>query len=157
MNKLGNSFSSKSFAASLQAEQFRLPDGMTPEDQTRQGFGFWPVQLRVQFQPEQQLSERILFPATPSQTQTASRTPVRCFQNDDVLTSTMNLSPLRCKSSCRAGGDLDFPPLSFITLNGPAAQNKAWPSSQENQCLYAMLSRQDNENIYLMFSDNVHF
>jgi predicted GH43/DUF377 family glycosyl hydrolase len=23
--------------------------------------------------------------------------------------------------------------------------------------LYAMLSRQDNENIYLMFSDNVHF
>ena len=45
----------------------------------------------------------------------------------------------------------------FITLNGPAAKNKAWPFPRKINGLYAMLSRQDNENIYLMFSDNVHF
>ena len=46
----------------------------------------------------------------------------------------------------------------FITLNGPAAQNKGmalFPRKINGH--YAMLSRQDNENIYLMFSDNVHF
>src|ERR1700689_4340562 len=46
----------------------------------------------------------------------------------------------------------------FITLNGPAAQNKGMALfPRKINGLYAMLSRQDNENIYLMFSDNVHF
>ena len=42
----------------------------------------------------------------------------------------------------------------FITLNGPAARNKGmalFPREIEGR--YAMLSRQDNESIFLMFSD----
>jgi predicted GH43/DUF377 family glycosyl hydrolase len=43
-------------------------------------------------------------------------------------------------------------------LNGPAAQNKGMALfPRKVNGLYAMLSRQDNENIYLMYSDNVHF
>ena len=52
----------------------------------------------------------------------------------------------------------DFLLFRFITLNGPAAENKGmalFPRKINGR--YAMLSRQDNENIYLMFSDNVHF
>jgi predicted GH43/DUF377 family glycosyl hydrolase len=52
----------------------------------------------------------------------------------------------------------DFLRFRFITLNGSAAQNKGmalFPRKIGGQ--YAMLSRQDNENIYLMFSENVHF
>ena len=52
----------------------------------------------------------------------------------------------------------DFLSFRFITLNGPAAENKGmamFPRKIGGR--YAMLSRQDNENIYLMFSDNVHF
>src|SRR3982074_1752769 len=46
----------------------------------------------------------------------------------------------------------------FITLNGPAAENKGMALfPRKINGLYAMLSRQDNENISLMFSDNVHF
>jgi predicted GH43/DUF377 family glycosyl hydrolase len=52
----------------------------------------------------------------------------------------------------------DFLLFRFITLNGPAAENKGMAMfPRKINGLYAMLSRQDNENIYLMFSDNVHF
>ena len=52
----------------------------------------------------------------------------------------------------------DFLLFRFITLNGPAAENKGMALfPRKINGLYAMLSRQDNENIYIMFSDNVHF
>jgi len=53
---------------------------------------------------------------------------------------------------------IDFLRFHFITLNGPAAQNKGmamFPRKIDGQ--FAMLARQDNESIYLSFSDNVHF
>ena len=52
----------------------------------------------------------------------------------------------------------DFLRFRFRTLNGPAAKNKGmaiFPRKIDG--LYAMLSRQDNENISLMYSDNIHF
>ena len=52
----------------------------------------------------------------------------------------------------------DFFHFKFITLNGPAVQNKGmalFPRQINGR--YAMLSRQDDENILLMYSDNIHF
>jgi predicted GH43/DUF377 family glycosyl hydrolase len=52
----------------------------------------------------------------------------------------------------------DFLHFKFITLNGPAVQNKGmalFPRKIDGR--YAMLSRQDDENILIMFSDNIHF
>jgi predicted GH43/DUF377 family glycosyl hydrolase len=52
----------------------------------------------------------------------------------------------------------DFLRFRFITLNGPAARNKGMAIfPRKINGLYAMLSRQDNENLYVVFSDNVHF
>jgi predicted GH43/DUF377 family glycosyl hydrolase len=52
----------------------------------------------------------------------------------------------------------DFLLFRFNTLNGPAAENKGMAIfPRKVNGLFAMLSRQDNENIFLMFSDNVHF
>ena len=114
----------------------------------------------VQFRPGQQLSERIIFPATPSQTQRHRGCPVRPFPERRGPTSTTRRSPpSMARWSCRSCVETsDFLRFRFITLNGPAAQNKGmalFPRKIDG--LYAMLSRQDNENIYLMFSDNVHF
>src|SRR5258708_12473189 len=45
-----------------------------------------------------------------------------------------------------------------MPLKGPAAENKGMAIfPRKINGLYAMLARQDNENIYLMFSANVHF
>src|ERR1039457_153380 len=85
MNKLGESFALDELRASLQAEQFRLPDGMAPEDQTS-AQGIWILarsNYDVQFQPEQQLSERIIFPVTPSQRNGVEDARFVCFRNDD--------------------------------------------------------------------------
>ena len=52
----------------------------------------------------------------------------------------------------------DFLHFRLSTLNGPQVRNKGmalFPRRINGS--YAMLSRQDNENIYLMFSDMLHF
>ncbi|MFZ0663963.1 MAG: glycoside hydrolase family 130 protein [Acidobacteriaceae bacterium] len=162
LNRLGNSFSLEELRASLQAEQFLQPDGMTQEDQG-EAQGIWMLarsNYEVQFQPEQQLSERILFPATPSQRNGIEDARFVYFQNEDgahIYYATFTafdgkvVMPELVETS-------DFLRFRFITLNGPAAQNKGmaiFPRKINGR--YAMLSRQDNENIYLMFSDNVHF
>jgi predicted GH43/DUF377 family glycosyl hydrolase len=162
MNKLGESFALEDLRAGLQREQFRLPDGMTQEDQNT-AQGIWMLarsNYEVQFQPEQQLSERILFPATPSQRNGVEDARFVRFRNDDgthIYYATFTafdgrvVVPELVETS-------DFLNFQFITLNGPAAENKGmalFPRKIGGR--YAMLARQDNENIYLMFSDNVHF
>jgi predicted GH43/DUF377 family glycosyl hydrolase len=162
MNKLGESFALGELRATLQAEQFRLPDGMSPEDQNASQ-GIWILarsNYEVQFQPEQELSERILFPATPSQRNGIEDARFVRFRNDDgghIYYATFTafdgrvVVPELVETS-------DFLNFRFITLNGPAAENKGMAIfPRKIGGLYAMLSRQDNENIYLMFSDNVHF
>ena len=52
----------------------------------------------------------------------------------------------------------DFLHFKISTLNGPVVQNKGFALfPRKVKGLYAMLSRQDNENIYLMYSDLLHF
>jgi predicted GH43/DUF377 family glycosyl hydrolase len=114
----------------------------------------------VQFPPQQRLCERVIFPATPSQRNGIEDARFVCFQNDDgthVYYATFTafdgkvVLPELVETS-------DFLLFRFITLNGPAAENKGMAIfPRKINGLYAMLSRQDNENIYLMFSDNVHF
>ena len=52
----------------------------------------------------------------------------------------------------------DFVNFKISTLNGPEVYNKGmalFPRKIDGQ--YAMISRQDNENIYIMFSEQIHF
>ena len=52
----------------------------------------------------------------------------------------------------------DFLHFKVSTLNGPEVRNKGFALfPRKVNGLYAMLSRQDNENIYLMYSDMLHF
>jgi len=162
MNGLGESFALEDLRAALQAEQFRLPNGMSPEDH-ESSQGIWMLarsNYEVQFQPEQQLNERILFPATPSQSNGIEDARFVRFRTDDgahIYYATFTAFDGRVVMPQLVETD-DFLNFRFITLNGPAAQNKGmaiFPRKIGGR--YAMLSRQDNENISLMFSDNVHF
>jgi predicted GH43/DUF377 family glycosyl hydrolase len=162
MNGLGESFSLEELRTALKTEQFRLPDGMTPENQNASQ-GIWMLarsNYEVQFEPEQQLSERVIFPVTPSQRNGIEDARFVRFQNDDgshIYYATFTafdgkiVVPELVETS-------DFLLFRFRTLNGPAAENKGMALfPRKVGGLYAMLSRQDNENIYLMFSDNIHF
>ena len=162
MNKLGESFAREELAASLKTEQLILADEITQEDQNA-ARGIWLLvqsNCEVQFRPEQEMSERILFPTTPSQRNGIEDARFVRFENDDgahIYYATFTafdgriVMPELVETS-------DFLHFRFITLNGPAAQNKGMALfPRKIGGLYAMLSRQDNENIYVMFSDNVHF
>jgi len=158
MGRFGESFGLEELCARLEVEmnQSRVSD----RNAIRGMLTLARSNYEVQFQPQQQLSERVLFPATPSQRNGIEDARFVCFRKDDgshVYYATFTafdgkvILPELVETP-------DFLRFRFITLNGPAAENKGMALfPRKINGLYAMLSRQDNENIYLMFSDNVHF
>jgi predicted GH43/DUF377 family glycosyl hydrolase len=114
----------------------------------------------VQFAPESNLSERVLFPVTPSQSNGIEDARFVLFQREDgtrIYYATYTaydgkmILPQFLETS-------DFLRFKFITLNGPAVENKGMALfPRKINGLYAMLGRQDAENIYVMFSDHLHF
>jgi predicted GH43/DUF377 family glycosyl hydrolase len=164
VNRLGDPFTLQELRGSIDFEmdQERHSEGVLQKDQTA-AQGLWMLaksNYEVQFQPTQQLPERILFPATPSQRNGIEDARFVHFDNGNgsyIYYATFTafdgkvVMPELVETA-------DFLRFRFITLNGPAAQNKGmalFPRKIDGR--YAMLSRQDNESIYLMFSDNVHF
>jgi predicted GH43/DUF377 family glycosyl hydrolase len=114
----------------------------------------------VHFDEDSRMSERVLFPAVPSQSNGIEDARFVEFFNEDgtrtyYATYTAYDGRLILPQFIETP---DFRHFKFITLNGPAVQNKGmalFPRKINGQ--YAMLSRQDYENIYLMFSDHLHF
>src|ERR1043166_3202544 len=114
----------------------------------------------VNFAPESRVSQRILFPSAPSQSNGIEDARFVRFQNDDgTCTYYATYAAYDGKITLpQLLETADFVHFKFNTLNGPAVQNKGmalFPRKINGQ--YAMLSRQDDENILLMFSDNIHF
>jgi predicted GH43/DUF377 family glycosyl hydrolase len=115
---------------------------------------------QTEFLPEQSISERIIFPFSPSQSNGIEDARFVRFTDDDgeqtyygTYTAYDGRMILPQLIETR-----DFLRFSISTLNGPAIQNKGmalFPRKVNGH--YVMLSRQDNENIHLMISDHVHF
>jgi predicted GH43/DUF377 family glycosyl hydrolase len=114
----------------------------------------------VSFAPGSRPSQRVLFPTSPSQSNGIEDARFVRFQNEDA-------SYIYYATYTAYDGKITLPQLvetpdflhfKFSTLNGPAVQNKGmalFPRKIKGR--YAMLSRQDDENLLLMFSDNVRF
>ncbi len=114
----------------------------------------------VTFGPEKRTSEKVIFPSSPSQSNGiedarfvlfADEGGERTYYGTYTAYDGKTILPQLIETS-------DFSTFKFITLNGPAAKNKGmalFPRKIGGS--YAMISRQDNENIYIMFSDNIHF
>lgn len=105
-------------------------------------------------------SERVIFPTAPTERRGIEDARFVAFSHGDGQTTYY-------ATYSAYDGQLVFPQLletkdfsqfKISTLNGPEVENKGmalFPRKVGNQ--YAMLSRQDGENIYLMFSDQLHF
>jgi predicted GH43/DUF377 family glycosyl hydrolase len=114
----------------------------------------------VQFAPDSRLSERVLFPTTPSQSNGIEDARFVLFRDEDgtrtyYATYTAYDGKLVLPQFIETS---DFLHFKFITLNGPAVQNKGmalFPRKIKGR--YVMLGRQDMENIYVLFSDHLHF
>jgi predicted GH43/DUF377 family glycosyl hydrolase len=114
----------------------------------------------VRFAPGLRVSQCIIFPSSPSQSNGIEDARFVHFQNDDgtwtyYATYTAYDGKITLPQLLET---LDFVHFKFSTLNGPGVQNKGmalFPRKINGH--YVMLSRQDDENILLMHSDNVHF
>ena len=122
----------------------------------------WLAQCNYEahFDPSVSLSERVLFPLSPSEQNGIEDARFVLFTDDDgskkyYATYTAYdgkaILPQLIETE-------NFEHFKMITLNGSAAVNKGlalFPRRIHGR--YTMISRQDNENLFLMYSDNIHF
>jgi predicted GH43/DUF377 family glycosyl hydrolase len=156
---LGDAFTLEELrtSVSLAVKQLRIPD---QESVARETLMLAQSNYEVQFAPDSRLSERVLFPATPSQSNGIEDARFVLFQNEDgtrtyYATYTAYDGRMTLPQFLETS---DFLHFKFITLNGPAVENKGMALfPRKIKGLYAMLGRQDAENIYVMFSDHLHF
>jgi predicted GH43/DUF377 family glycosyl hydrolase len=114
----------------------------------------------VEFSSDSRLSERVLFPTTPAQSNGMEDARFVKFCDDDgtqtyYATYTAYDGKMILPQFIETQ---DFLRFKFITLNGSAAQNKGmalFPRKIKGR--YTMLGREDYENIYVVFSDDLHF
>jgi predicted GH43/DUF377 family glycosyl hydrolase len=114
----------------------------------------------VSFDPQMPLSERVIFPVGPTESRGMEDARfVRFIHEDGTVTyfatytafDGSNILPQLIETT-------DFTTFHISTLNGRSAQNKGmalFPRKIGGQ--FVALSRYDQENIDLMFSDRVHF
>jgi predicted GH43/DUF377 family glycosyl hydrolase len=112
------------------------------------------------FSPEQSLPERAIFPYSPSQTNGIEDSRFVQFRDDDgslqyYATHTAFDGRVTLPELLET---TDFLRFRISTLNGPEVRNKGLALfPRKINGLYAMLSRQDGENVFIMYSDMLHF
>lgn len=113
----------------------------------------------LNFSSKLALSERIIFPVSPNETNGIEDARFVRFIEDDG--SVMYYATYTAYNGRAILPQLietqDFLHFRVLTLNGTAVQNKGmalFPRRIGGR--YAMLSRQDDENLFIMFSDSPH-
>lgn len=114
----------------------------------------------VRFEENLPISEKILFPFAPGEANGIEDARFVLF-NEGNGTSTYYATYTAYDGSVvlpQMVATSDFCEFSICTLNGSAVRNKGLAIfPRKIHGLYAMLGRQDSENIHLMFSEHLHF
>lgn len=115
---------------------------------------------QISFSPKTEVSERIIFPISANESNGIE--DARFVRFTDPNGEAMYYATYTAYNGRVILPMLletpDFLHFKIITLNGRAVQNKGmalFPRMIDGR--YVMISRQDGENIYIMFSDNLHF
>ena len=114
--------------------------------------------VELTFRPEQDLSERVIFPVTESQSNGIE--DARFVKFNDGGRETY-YATYTAYSGRAIRSELietsDFMSFRMTPLRGAAAHNKGmalFPGKIDGR--YAMIGRQDNENLYLIYSDDLY-
>jgi predicted GH43/DUF377 family glycosyl hydrolase len=158
-----------------------LPAKFTPEEMgqaintIRSGNAFAPADMEetiahikwlaesnyeVFFPPEHMISERVIFPISQNESNGVEDARfVRFIDDDGSITYYATYTAYNGREILpQLIETKDFHHFKIITLNGPMAQNKGMALfPRKINGLYAMISRRDGENLYLSYSDNIHF
>ncbi len=115
---------------------------------------------QIQFNPNLAIAERIIFPVTANESNGIEDARFVRFEDDDGIATYYAtytayngrvILPQLIETQ-------NFETFHVLTLNGRAVQNKGmalFPRKVNGQ--YVMISRQDDENMFIMFSEHPHF
>lgn len=114
----------------------------------------------ILFSPLHLISERVIFPASPTESNGVEDARFVRFTDDDG--SVTYYATYTAYNGSAVMPQLietkDFHSFKMKTLNGPMARNKGmalFPRRINGH--YAMIGRSDGENLFLMYSDNLDF
>jgi predicted GH43/DUF377 family glycosyl hydrolase len=114
--------------------------------------------IEILFEPDSNISERVIFPVTEAQSNGIE--DARFVEFDDGSRKTFYATYTAYDGRAIRSELLettDFESFRMTPLTGSAARNKGmalFPRRLNGQ--YAMIGRQDNENLYLIYSDDLH-
>ncbi|WP_342726344.1 glycoside hydrolase family 130 protein [Bradyrhizobium sp. B097] len=115
-------------------------------------------EVELTFEPDQDISERVIFPITDSQSHGIE--DARFVEFADGAQKTYYATYTAYKGTAIRSELIetrDFLSFRMSALQGAAARNKGmalFPRRIDGK--YAMIARQDNENLYLIYSDDLY-
>jgi len=143
--------------AKLRSTKFRLKDKHHAIDTV-----LWLARsnYEVIFRPEEQISERVIFPVSENESSGIEDARFVRFRDDD--NSVIYFATYTAYNGFEILPQIlettDFLTFKMHTISGEAAQNKGmalFPRKVNGK--FAMLSRQDGVNNYIMFSDSLRY
>jgi len=161
LNKLPETFVLDDLNRVLAAERRKTDPADATSDRAARGILLLAESnYEMNFASVSQISQRVIFPSTASQSNGIEDARFVRFDNEDgsftyYATYTAFDGKIILPQLLETPNFVHF---RFSTLNGPAVQNNGmalFPRKINGR--YAMLSRQDDENIFIMFSDDIHF
>jgi predicted GH43/DUF377 family glycosyl hydrolase len=115
-------------------------------------------EIELTFNPNEDLSERVIFPVTPSQSNGIEDARFVAFSDGDRKTYYATYTAYSGKAiRSELIETRDFLSFRMTPLHGTASHNKGmalFPRKIGGK--YAMIARQDNENLYLIYSDDLY-
>ncbi|MEO6601761.1 MAG: glycoside hydrolase family 130 protein [Polyangiaceae bacterium] len=160
--RLGDEFNMKELRAAVRAVEleYRQQSRALAPTTARSILALAEANYEVIYESIHQMSERIIFPNSPTESNGVEDARFVQFHEEDGQTKYF-------ATYTAYDGRVTFPQIlettdflrfKISTLNGPQVQNKGmalFPRKINGR--YAMLSRQDGENIFLMYSEDLHF
>lgn len=115
---------------------------------------------KIEFDEKTKISERVIFPVSENESKGIEDARfVEFFDDNGKVTYYATYTAYNGHTILpQLIETIDFISFNIITLNGRAVQNKGmalFPRKINGK--YVMLSRQDGENNYIMYSENLHF
>jgi predicted GH43/DUF377 family glycosyl hydrolase len=114
--------------------------------------------LEVAFEPNEDISERVIFPITEAQSNGIEDARFVEFNDDGKKTFYATYTAYSGRGiRSELMETTDFLSFRMSPLSGAATRNKGmalFPEKIDGQ--YAMIGRQDNENLYLIYSRDLH-
>ena len=117
-----------------------------------------PERVALTFNPDQDISERVIFPVLPSQSNGVEDARFVEFDDGGIKTFYATYTAYTGRSiRSELIETRDFATFRMSPLRGDAARNKGmalFPRKIGGK--YAMIARQDNESLYLLYSDDLY-